>query len=45
MSENDVVQVLLFSSKGFTRDINLSIIKSSIYFIKDSKRFDEPLFC
>ena len=40
MSENDVARVLPFGSKGFTRDMNLSIIKSSIRFIKGSKRFD-----
>ena len=39
MGQNDVVRVLLFGSKGFTRDMNLSIIKNSIRFIKD-----EPLF-
>ena len=40
----NVVRVLLFGSKSFTRDVNLSVIKSSIRFIKDSKRFDAPLF-
>ena len=43
MSENEFVCVLLFSSKGFTKDMNLRIIMSSIRFIKDSKRFDESL--
>ena len=31
MSENDVVRVLLFSSKGFARDMNLGIIYIYIY--------------
>ena len=45
MSENEIVRVLLFGNKVFTKDMNLSIITSSIRFIKDSKRFDESLSC
>ena len=36
-------QWLSFGNKCFTRNMNLGIIKSSIRFIKDSKRFNEPL--
>ena len=43
MSENEIVQVLLFGKKSFSKDMNLRIIISSIRFIKDSKRFDESL--
>ena len=43
MSENEIVRVLLFGNKGFTKDMNLRTITSLIRFIKDSKRFDESL--
>ena len=43
MSENEIVQALLFGNKGFTKDMNFRIITSSICFIKNSKRFDESL--
>ena len=43
MSENEIVQVLLFGNKSFSKDMNFRIITSSIRFIKDSKRFDESL--
>ena len=44
MSENEIVEALLFGSKSFTKDMTLRISTSSIRFIKDSKRFDESLF-
>ena len=44
ISENEIVQVLLFSKKSFSKDMNFRIITSSIRFIKDSKRFDEKLY-
>ena len=44
MSENEIVQVLLFGKKRFSKDMNFRIITSSIRFIKDSKRFDEKLY-
>ena len=43
MSENEIVQVLLFGNKSFSKDINFRIITSSVRFFKDSKRFDESL--
>ena len=43
MSENEIVQVLLFGNKSFSKDMKFRIITSSILFIKDSKRFDESL--
>ena len=43
MSENEIIRALLFGNKGFTNDLSLRIITSSICFIKDSKRFDELL--
>ena len=42
-SEHEIVWVLLFGNKRFTKDMNFMIITSSIRFIKDSKRFDESL--
>ena len=36
MSENEIVQVLLFGDKSFYIDMNFRIIKSSIRFIKDN---------
>ena len=42
MSENEILQVLLFGNKSFSKDMNFRIT-SSICFIKDSKRFDELL--
>lgn len=41
MSENDTNQIFLFGNTDFTTDMNLSIIKSSINFIKDWKKFNE----
>ena len=41
MSENEIVQVLLFSNKRFSKDMNFRILTSSIRFVKDNKRFDE----
>ena len=38
MSENEIVRLLLFGNKGFTNNVNLWIITSSICVIKDSKR-------
>lgn len=37
MSENDTNQIFFFGNTDFTTDMNLSIIKSSINFIKDWK--------
>ena len=41
MSENEIVQVLLFGNKRFYNDMNFRIITFSICFIKDSKIFYE----
>ena len=43
MSENEIVRVLLFGNKGFTKDMNLRIITSSICFIEGGEIFDESL--
>ena len=40
ISENELVQVLLFGNESFSKDMNFRIITSSIRFIKDSKRFE-----
>ena len=44
MSENEIVQVLLIGDKSFSKYMNFKIITSSIYFIQDSKRFDDHHF-
>ena len=41
MSGNEIIGVLLFVNKDFTKHMNL--ITSSIRFMKDSKRFDKSL--
>ena len=41
MSQNEIVRVLLFGNKRFSKHMNFRIITSSIRFVKDSKRFDE----
>ena len=43
MCENEIVHVLLFGNKSFLKDMNFSIVTSSVRFIKESKRFDESL--
>ena len=43
MCENEIVHVLLFGNKSFFKDMNFSIVTSSVRFIKESKRFDESL--
>ena len=43
MSENEIVQVSLFSNKRFSKDMNFRILISSIRFVKDNKRFNESL--
>ena len=42
--ENSLTQLLLFGNNQFTHEINSKIIKSSISYIKTSKRFDDRLF-
>ena len=43
MTENVILQVLLFGDKSFSKDMNFRITTYSIRFIKGSKRFDESL--
>ena len=43
MSENEMVWVLLFGNKSFSKYMNFRIITSSVRFIKDSKGFVESL--
>ena len=43
MREDEIVQVLLFGNKSFSKDMNFRINTSSVCFIKESKRFDESL--
>ena len=43
MSENEIVQVLLFGDKRFSKDMNFRII-TSIRFIKDSNLINYLFF-
>ena len=43
MRKDEIVRVLLFGSKSFSKDMNFRIITPSVRFIKDSKRLDESL--
>ena len=44
LNHNTLTTLLLFGNNSYTDEINSKIIASSITFIKDSKRFDGPLF-
>ena len=44
LNHNTLTTLLLFGNKSYTDEINSKIIELSIAFIKDSKRFDGPLF-
>ena len=36
--------VILYGNKNFDDNMNISILTATIKFIKDSERFDQPLF-
>ena len=44
LNESDLIHVILYGNKNFDSNINISIITATIKFIKDSERFDQPLF-
>ena len=44
LNENDLLHVILYGNKNFSNNMNMSILTETIKFIKDSKRFDQPLF-
>ena len=41
---DDLIKILLFGNCKFSLERNSSIIKTSINYIKNSRRFDESLF-
>ena len=44
VSDDDLIEILLFGNCKFSLEENSSIIKASINYIKNSKRFDKSLF-
>ena len=44
LNESDVLHVMLYRSKKFDNNMNISILTATIKFIKDTERFDQPLF-
>ena len=44
LNETDLLHVMLYGSRKFDNNINMSILTATIKFIKDTGRFDEPLF-
>ena len=43
LNESDLLHVILYRNKNFD-NLNISILNATIKFIKDSERFDQPLF-
>ena len=43
-NESDLIHVILYKNKNFDNNMNISILTAIIKFIKDSERFDQPLF-
>ena len=44
LSDDKMVNILLFGDDAFTADQNSSIMQNTIVFLKLSERFDTPLF-
>ena len=44
LNESDLLHVILWGNKNFDNNINISILTATIKFIKDTERFDQPLF-
>ena len=44
LNESDLLHVILCRNKNFDNNINISILTATIKFIKDTERFDQPLF-
>ena len=44
LNESDLLHVMLYGSKKFDNNMNISILTATIKFIKDTERFDQPLF-
>ena len=44
LNESDLLHVILCGNKNFDNNINISILTATVKFIKDTERFDQPLF-
>ena len=44
LNENDFIKTLLFGNPAFSSEINKSIIKCTLRYLKNSTRFDGELF-
>ena len=44
LNESDLLYVMLYGSKNFDNIMNISIIIATVKFIKNTERFDQPLF-
>ena len=44
VNESDLLHVILYGNKNFGNSMNISILTATIKFIKDTERFDQPLF-
>ena len=44
LNESDLLHVMLYGSKNFDNNMNISILTATIKFIKNTERFDQPLF-
>ena len=44
LNESGLLHVILYGNKDFDNSVNISILTATIKFIKDSERFDQPLF-
>ena len=44
LNESDLLYVILYGNKNFDNNMNISILTATIRFIKNSERFDQPLF-
>ena len=44
LNESGLLHVILYGNKNFDSNMNISILTATIKFIKDTERFDQPLF-
>ena len=44
LNESDLLHIMLYGSKKFDNNINVSMLTATIKFIKDTGRFDQPHF-
>ena len=44
LNENDLLHILMHANKNFDNNMNTSMLATTIKFIKDSEKFDQPLF-